>query len=154
MVRDCTLRHCLQVGAVNAFTGKGLRGNLAVYTTALRFMAWRPCVYRALWGQGEFSQRDRSRECVKLTERTVRAGENVFIHDHIQRAVGWERPVSEQHAWEGLAKQRLRPGNRTHTLTDMSTHIRYIDGHTSSVSWALWLQWNPDKYKMTTSVSD
>lgn len=83
---------------VNTFTGTGLQGNLAVYTSALRFMAWRPCVYRALWGQGEFSQRDRSRECAKLTGRTVRARENVFIHDHIQRAVGWERPVSEQHA--------------------------------------------------------
>lgn len=64
-------------------------------------------------------KRERGREKQKVCETrwTMWGGENVFIHDHIQRAVGRGRPVSEQHAWEGLVTQRRRPG-----LTDMSTH--------------------------------
>lgn len=61
-----------------------------------------------------------------MTGCTVRGAENVLIHDHIQRAAGRGRPESEQHAWEGLVKQRRRSG-----LTDMSTQA---ERHSAFVS--------------------
>lgn len=61
-----------------------------------------------------------------MTGSTVRGRENVLIHDHIQQAAGRGRPESQQHAWEGLVKQRRRSG-----LTDMSTQA---DRHNASVS--------------------